>query len=122
NLGLGNAEVMTAPGDSGGPTLLNDQIAGVTSFRARLTFGDIDSQLNSSFGEIGGDTLVSVFASWIDSITDEPGAPQVTNVIISNTVPNSPHAPFSFDTVDGSGLQLRTVPVGGADTVSIQFS
>src|SRR5690606_22333330 len=67
-------------------------------------------------------TRVSVFASWIDSITDEPGAPQVTNVIISNTVPNSPHAPFSFDTVDGSGLQLRTVPVGGADTVSIQFS
>jgi hypothetical protein len=34
----------------------------------------------------------------------------------------STHADFSFDTVDGSGLQLRTVPVGLADTISIVFS
>jgi len=47
-------------------------------------------------------------------------APQVLNVVISGS--QSTHAPFSFDTVDGSGLQLRTVPVGGADTVSIVFS
>ena len=32
------------------------------------------------------------------------------------------HAPFSFTTVDGSGLQLAAVPVGGADTISIVFS
>lgn len=47
-------------------------------------------------------------------------APQVSNVIISGST--STHSPFSFATVDGSGNQLKTVPVGGADTISIVFS
>jgi len=47
-------------------------------------------------------------------------APQITNVTISGLL--SPHAAYSFDTVDGSGDQLITVPVGGADTISITFS
>ena len=47
-------------------------------------------------------------------------APQVANVAISGS--NSTHAPYSFDAHDGSGEQLRTVPVGGADTISITFS
>ena len=46
--------------------------------------------------------------------------PQVLNVIVTGSA--STHAPFSFDTVDGDGDQLRTVPVGAADTVSIVFS
>ncbi len=45
--------------------------------------------------------------------------PKVTNVIVSGS--QSSHAPFSFDTVDGSGEQLKTVPVGGADTITIVF-
>jgi hypothetical protein len=44
----------------------------------------------------------------------------VTNVIISDSA--STHSPFSFNTVDGSGAQLHTVPVGAADTISIVFS
>ena len=47
-------------------------------------------------------------------------APRVSNVIISGS--QSFHAPFSMDTVDGAGSQIRTVPVGGADTISIVFS
>lgn len=53
--------------------------------------------------------------------------PQITNVTISGST--STHDPFSFDDpaddvndFDGSGIQLRTVPVGGADTISLQFS
>jgi parallel beta-helix repeat protein len=46
--------------------------------------------------------------------------PKVVDVIVSGSL--STHAPFSFTTVDGSGLQLRTVPVGAADTISIVFS
>ncbi len=46
--------------------------------------------------------------------------PQVVNVIISGS--QSTHDPFSFDTVDGSGSQLASVPVGAADTISIVFS
>src|SRR5690606_21157468 len=88
NLGLGNDEVMTAPGDSGGPTLFGEQIAGITSYSARHPdYGDIDSvpEPNSSFGEFGGDTRVSIFASWIDSLIDVPGAPRITDVLVDST-------------------------------------
>ena len=47
-------------------------------------------------------------------------APQVVNVVVSGST--SQHDAYSFDTIDGSGEQLRTVPVGGADTLSITFS
>lgn len=69
-------EAMAAPGDSGGPTFIGDMIAGVTSYGLRLTSGgagpDINGTLNSSFGEFGGDTRVSYFADWIDSIVVVP--------------------------------------------------
>lgn len=85
--GLPN-EVNTAPGDSGGPSFINGQIAAVTSFGITggiLSFdgtyiycgspGDIDPSVNvdtgsctdSSFGEIMGDTNVSYYQSFIDA-------------------------------------------------------
>jgi hypothetical protein len=52
---------------------------------------------------------------------------RVSNVIISGS--DSAHDSFAFDNplddlndFDGSGIQLQTVPVGGADTISIQFT
>jgi hypothetical protein len=68
NLGLGTAEVMIAPGDSGGPAFLGGQLVGVHSFRSRLAATDIDGTLNSSFGEVFGDTSVAAHAAWIQSI------------------------------------------------------
>lgn len=75
NLGLGVNEVRSVWGDSGGPMLINGQIAGITS----LGFGDnwipalegIDliPDTNSSFGEIAVDTRVSYYADWIDKVT-----------------------------------------------------
>jgi len=53
-------------------------------------------------------------------VVDFANAPRVLNVTISGS--NSVHDPYSFDSHVGSGEQLRTVPVGGADTVSITFS
>lgn len=77
DLGLGLDEVSAAPGDSGGPTFIDGQIAGVTSFGARFRFpsgasSDIDGVLNSTFGEFGFDTRVSSYAAWIDEILDMP--------------------------------------------------
>jgi hypothetical protein len=77
DLGLGSEEVFVAFGDSGGPTFFGGLVAGVHSFS--YTFGqpyDIDKDLNSSFGEIGVDTRVVIFAKWIDSVT---GAPPPSN-------------------------------------------
>lgn len=73
DLGLGTQESMIGLGDSGGPSFINGQIAGVTSFRWSfgVGFGDIDSAVNSTFGEMGGDTRVTAFSSWISSAVPE---------------------------------------------------
>ena len=54
------------------------------------------------------------------TIVDFGNSPKVANVTITGSI--STHPPYSFDQHDGSGEQLRTVPVGGADTVSVTFS
>lgn len=72
NLGLGLNEVNSAPGDSGGPIFINGLIAGITNFGESSSFfgipSDIDSELNSSFGEFSFDTRVSSYASYIDDV------------------------------------------------------
>jgi len=75
DLGFGNDEVLTAPGDSGGPSFAGTLLAGVHSFGA--TVGppiDIrDNFVNGNFGELGGDTRVAFYSSWIDAaITPVP--------------------------------------------------
>ena len=67
-------EVLAAPGDSGGPTFLNGTIAGIGSYGLRLesedgTSSDIDTQLNSTYGEFGGDTNVARYAGFIERET-----------------------------------------------------
>jgi hypothetical protein len=79
DLGTGDYEVMTAPGDSGGPSFINGQIVGIHSFGA--TFGrpfDVDNNLNSSFGELGGETRVAFYADWIRSTM----VPEPTTIIL----------------------------------------
>jgi Ca2+-binding RTX toxin-like protein len=50
-------------------------------------------------------------------------APSVTNVIInSNAGGNYSNIPYEFNGVVGSGEQLRTVPVGAANIISVQFT
>jgi hypothetical protein len=117
DLGQGNNEVCQGPGDSGAPSFIGGRIAGVTSFGLHFASGDIDGSVNSSFGEGVGDTRVSSFASWIDSVTDIV-APQVTGVTIGSSISSS--ADYSVPV--GSGNQLKTVPVGQANEVSITFS
>ena len=49
-------------------------------------------------------------------------APRITDVIISGSESN--HEDYSFDQADavGSGAQIGTVPVGGADRISVRFN
>jgi len=74
-LGLGLMEGTSAGGDSGGPEFINGQIASVTSYG--LTFGsgagDIDDNLNDTFGEFGGYVPVSIHRAFIlGSMVPEP--------------------------------------------------
>lgn len=80
-IGVGINEGISAPGDSGGPTFIGNMIAGVTSFGFTYFFNngsspDIDggpgAPVNSTFGEIAGDTRVSSFAGFIDGFIGGP--------------------------------------------------
>lgn len=75
-LGLGLLEGQVAPGDSGGPSFVNGEVAGITSFGLRLALGQITSDvtpfLDASFGEFAGYTRVSSYADWIDQVVAVP--------------------------------------------------
>jgi hypothetical protein len=68
NLGV-DREVMIAYGDSGGPSFINNKIAGINSYI--LSPGspfDVDDQLNSTFGELAGVTRVSSYTQFVDDV------------------------------------------------------
>lgn len=72
--GYGKLEVGVAPGDSGGPGFIDGKVAGVhsfgfTHFCAGVTNGtDFTCGLDSSYGEMSGDTRVSTYADWVDAV------------------------------------------------------
>ncbi len=77
DLGLGDREANTANGDSGGPSFVEDPdapgeyvIVGITSFGSRTLTGiyDINGEIDSTFGEIKGDTNVTALSDWINSV------------------------------------------------------
>ena len=74
SLGLGSSmEAMIAPGDSGGPSLVqvNGQwlIAGVHSFIGCLSSGCTP---DSSFGQYAGDSSIFANSVWVDSVVAVP--------------------------------------------------
>jgi len=80
NTGLGDKEVNSAPGDSGGPNQNGNVITGVTSYGITLTFTDSGDTsdvtpdiVDSSFGEFSGDSRVSKYTKFIDGITGASG-------------------------------------------------
>lgn len=77
NLGRGATEAMTAGGDSGGASFIDGKVAAVTSFGLSFgsEYGDIDDDLNSTFGEFGGYVSTAYHADWIKSVlaVPEPG-------------------------------------------------
>lgn len=72
--GFGKFEIGIAPGDSGGPGFIDGKIAGIHSFGFTSGCGgvtniaDFNCVLDSSYGEMAGDTRVSTYASWIDGV------------------------------------------------------
>ena len=77
NLGGGATEVSTAGGDSGGPQFIGGPISSVTSYGLSFgtAFGDLDENLNNTFGEFNGFVPVSIHAAFINaSLVPEPGS------------------------------------------------
>lgn len=79
--GLGESEGLTAPGDSGGPAFIGDQVAGVATYVASLSRNgdspDVNDEGDSSFGEIAAFQRVSYYQQWIDQSlrAADPDAP-----------------------------------------------
>lgn len=77
--GLGSDEALIAPGDSGGGSFVEVDgqlyLVGVHSF-AETSTGDVLSGVNSSFGEIAGDSVVTSASvrAWIAEVTTVPEA------------------------------------------------
>jgi len=69
NTGLGATEVSVAGGDSGGPEFIDGKLAAVTSYG--LTFGsfygDVDDELNSSWGEFNGFVPIYLHRDFINA-------------------------------------------------------
>ena len=83
--------------------------------------GDVDGADFLDLQSVTGDRSAWYFHTPPGIAAIVAGAlPTVTNVIISGS--NSPDSPYDFSSILGTGEQLRSVPVSGADMVSIQFS
>jgi len=124
NLGLGNDEVMSAPGDSGGPTILNGELVGVTSYGITLEFfrgppprtSDCttigpSSVLDSSCGEFAADTRVSHYTEFIDSVLNaEPDLDSDSIPDSSDNCPATPNADQLDTDTDGIGDVCDSFP------------
>ena len=102
DLGVGLDEGFIAPGDSGGPAFLNNLIAGVASYTASLSRvsinPDIDSILNSSFGEIAAWQRVSAYQQWIDQSlrANYPNAPSKPQEVKTEVVEGNSGTTYTF--------------------------
>lgn len=69
NTGRGANEVSSAGGDSGGPQFIDGKVSSVTSFGLSFGsgWGDVDDDLNSTFGEFNGFVPVSIHRDFINA-------------------------------------------------------
>ena len=118
NAGLGNSEVMSASGDSGGPTFVNGKLAGITSYGITLQYtnkqtSDCTKQfgqprLDSSCGEFAGDTRVASYSTWIDSILNsQPNNPP--NADANGPYSGNEDSSISFDGTKSSDTDGDTI-------------
>ena len=120
--GFRKFEIGLAGGDSGGPAFIDDKIAGVHSFGfthrcTGVTNGtDFTCGLDSSFGEMNGDTRVSYHADFIDAVMGGAypvtpiGAPAVAAVAESNSAAANvltPNGAFFINGVYSNTMRAR---------------
>ncbi len=128
NLGLGGSEGLITPGDSGGGLFVrqNDKslLAGINSFVTRWPATDINTEADSSLGDIAGATRVSSYTDWIETATGQTQTPKTNltappagetvarqvregegvSFLINLSGPASHVATVDFSTRDGSAI------------------
>jgi len=122
DLGLGVDEVKSSGGDSGGPSFGSPVITGVTSYGVRLAntggppprTSDVDNTFNDSFGEFAGDTRVSFYAAFVDSIVPA----KLTLSLTPSSISENAGAAASSGTVTRTGdiTSSQLVNLASSDT------
>jgi len=124
NLGLGNDEVTSSSGDSGGPTILNGELVGITSYGLSLvhkagppprtsdcTTAGVNPIVDSSCGEFAADTRVSHYTEFIDSVLNtEPDLDSDSIPDSSDNCPATPNADQLDVDADGIGDVCDSFP------------
>lgn len=122
DLGVANEGIIT-PGDSGGPAFVNGQVAGIASYTTSLsTYSqepDIDSLLNSSYGEIGAWQRVSFYQQWIDQSlrSHHPDAPTTPAEVKKSVIEGNSGASYAYFL-----LQFTGVRASADEILSVDFT
>ncbi len=111
----------SAPGDSGGPTFIDGQVAGIVSggFSAPT---DIDNFINSTYGEFSYDMNVAHFAGWIARVAGLDDGPTPTPTPTPTPPapepePVRPEPPVEGERLVGSRGADRLIGADGGDTL-----
>lgn len=110
-LGLGLDEGLIAQGDSGGPAFLGGKIAGVASYTASLSKNgihpDIDTRVNSSFGELAAWQRVSAYQQWIDQSlrANYPNAPTKPEEVITEVTEGNSGTSYAYFLLQFTGVR-----------------
>ena len=110
-LGLGQDEGLISPGDSGGPAFIQGSVAGIASYVASLSRNgaspDVDSVVNSSFGEVAAWQRVSAYQQWLDqSIRAQyPQAPTKPSEVQKTVVEGSSGTSYAYFLLQFTGVR-----------------
>ncbi|MDD2762140.1 MAG: trypsin-like serine protease [Methylomonas sp.] len=121
--GLSLEEGLIAPGDSGGPAFIGKLLAGEASYTASLSRGrnhpDVDSFVNSSFGEVAAWQRISYYQQWIDQSlrANYPNAPSKSEEVKKNLMEGNEGTDYTYFL-----LQFTGVRADPNLTLSVEFA
>lgn len=121
--GVGQNEGLIAPGDSGGPAFLGQQVAGIasytTSLESAVAHPDSDTVGNSSYGEIAAWQRVSAYQQWIDQNlrAHHPDAPTKPEEVKKSVVEGNSGTSYAYFLVTFTGVRAQA-----SDMVSVDYA
>lgn len=121
DLGQGLSEGLIAPGDSGGPAVINGQVAAIASYTSNLRLGsiepDIDTQSNSSFGELAAWQRISAYQQWIDQNVraNYPNAPSRAEDVQTQVKEGNDGASYAYFLLQFTGIRSNPNQVLSVD-------
>jgi len=108
DLGLGAIEGIIASGDSGGPALIDEKVAGIASYTTTTDGSDspdFNNTADSSFGEVAAWTRVSYYQEWIDKTirSNYENAPTNVNDVQTTIIENDSGIQYTYFLLEVTG-------------------